>query len=111
MAGAAENRSCPWARKPLAVAYHDEEWGVPVHDDRVLFEFLVLEGARVGLLDFGCVKHLSPETRRCFAAMAGAVILGVAENLTLGVLAHEGSTVIVCLNSLRLLFLKDAEIG
>ncbi|MCB1235866.1 MAG: cation-translocating P-type ATPase [Verrucomicrobiae bacterium] len=44
-------------------------------------------------------------------AMAGAVILGVAENLTLGVLAHEGSTVIVCLNSLRLLFLKDAEIG
>ena len=49
MAGAAENRSCPWARKPLAVAYHDEEWGVPVHDDRVLFEFLVLEGAQAGL--------------------------------------------------------------
>src|SRR3989304_2435221 len=34
---------------PLYVAYHDEEWGVPVHDDRVLFEFLLLEGAQAGL--------------------------------------------------------------
>ncbi|MDE3053442.1 MAG: DNA-3-methyladenine glycosylase I [Gemmatimonadota bacterium] len=40
---------CPWARTPLSVAYHDREWGVPVHDDRVLFEFLVLEGAQAGL--------------------------------------------------------------
>ncbi len=34
---------------PLYMAYHDEEWGVPVHDDRVLFEFLILEGAQAGL--------------------------------------------------------------
>ncbi len=40
---------CAWARNPLAIAYHDREWGVPVHDDRVLFEFLVLEGAQAGL--------------------------------------------------------------
>jgi DNA-3-methyladenine glycosylase I len=40
---------CPWARTPLSVAYHDEEWGVPVHDDRILFEFLTLEGAQAGL--------------------------------------------------------------
>lgn len=43
-------RRCGWARTdPLYVAYHDEEWGVPVHDDRRLFEFLVLEGAQAGL--------------------------------------------------------------
>jgi DNA-3-methyladenine glycosylase I len=41
---------CPWCGDdPLYVAYHDTEWGVPVHDDRVLFEFLILEGAQAGL--------------------------------------------------------------
>ena len=40
---------CAWARSPLGIRYHDEEWGVPVHDDRTLFEFLVLEGAQAGL--------------------------------------------------------------
>jgi DNA-3-methyladenine glycosylase I len=40
---------CAWAANPLAVAYHDAEWGVPVHDDRTLFEFLILEGAQAGL--------------------------------------------------------------
>jgi DNA-3-methyladenine glycosylase I len=42
-------RRCSWARNDLAIAYHDEEWGTPVHDDRTLFEFLVLEGAQAGL--------------------------------------------------------------
>jgi DNA-3-methyladenine glycosylase I len=40
---------CPWAKTELYVQYHDTEWGVPVHDDRLLFEFLVLEGAQAGL--------------------------------------------------------------
>jgi len=40
---------CDWARTPLAIAYHDREWGVPVHDDRTHFEFLILEGAQAGL--------------------------------------------------------------
>jgi DNA-3-methyladenine glycosylase I len=41
---------CPWAGdEPLMQAYHDDEWGVPVHDDRTLFEFLCLEGAQAGL--------------------------------------------------------------
>jgi DNA-3-methyladenine glycosylase I len=40
---------CSWARTPLGIAYHDAEWGVPVHDDRILFEFLTLEGAQAGL--------------------------------------------------------------
>jgi DNA-3-methyladenine glycosylase I len=38
-----------WARTPLSIEYHDREWGVPVHDDRTLFEFLTLEGAQAGL--------------------------------------------------------------
>ncbi len=40
---------CAWATTELAITYHDKEWGVPVHDDRVLFEFLILEGAQAGL--------------------------------------------------------------
>ena len=40
---------CAWARTELSIPYHDREWGVPVHDDRVLFEFLNLEGAQAGL--------------------------------------------------------------
>ena len=40
---------CGWPRNDLAILYHDQEWGVPKHDDRVLFEFLILEGAQAGL--------------------------------------------------------------
>ena len=40
---------CAWAKTDLSLAYHDTEWGVPQHDDRVLFEFLILEGAQAGL--------------------------------------------------------------
>jgi DNA-3-methyladenine glycosylase I len=40
---------CPWAKSPLDLEYHDKEWGVPHHDDRTLFELLILEGAQAGL--------------------------------------------------------------
>ena len=40
---------CPWATTEPAITYHDKEWGVPLHGDRVLFEFLILEGAQAGL--------------------------------------------------------------
>jgi len=40
---------CDWARTDLSIAYHDREWGVPHHDDRALFELLILEGAQAGL--------------------------------------------------------------
>ena len=40
---------CSWPKSELDIAYHDAEWGVPQHDDRVLFEFLILEGAQAGL--------------------------------------------------------------
>jgi DNA-3-methyladenine glycosylase I len=42
-------RRCHWAQSPLMIEYHDREWGVPLHDDRALFEFLILEGAQAGL--------------------------------------------------------------
>lgn len=50
-AAGAESQRCAWARSgdPAYVTYHDREWGVPVHDDRVHFEFLILEGAQAGL--------------------------------------------------------------
>jgi len=45
----AEKPRCAWARNERSIRYHDEEWGVPTHDDRTLFEFLILEGAQAGL--------------------------------------------------------------
>ena len=42
-------KRCSWPSSELDIEYHDNEWGVPVHDDRVLFEFLILEGAQAGL--------------------------------------------------------------
>ena len=44
-----EMKRCHWAKNEVNIAYHDEEWGVPVHDDRLLFEFVILEGAQAGL--------------------------------------------------------------
>jgi DNA-3-methyladenine glycosylase I len=44
-----ELHRCPWAKVDNDIRYHDTEWGVPVHDDRLLFEFLILEGAQAGL--------------------------------------------------------------
>jgi DNA-3-methyladenine glycosylase I len=58
---------CPWAGSdPLMVAYHDREWGVPVHDDRLLFEFLILEGAQAGL-SWSTVLHKRERYREVFA--------------------------------------------
>jgi len=44
-----EPSRCPWPTDDLMIRYHDKEWGVPVHDDRLLFEYLILEGAQAGL--------------------------------------------------------------
>ncbi len=58
-------KRCAWATNPLLTAYHDEEWGVPVHDDRRLFEFLVLEGAQAGL-SWDTVLRKRPRYREVF---------------------------------------------
>jgi DNA-3-methyladenine glycosylase I len=59
---------CAWAGSsdPVYLAYHDEEWGVPVHDDRTLFEFLVLEGAQAGL-SWRTILGKRPRYREAFA--------------------------------------------
>ena len=59
-------RRCHWARDPLDVAYHDREWGVPVRDDRRLFEFLLLEGAQAGL-SWSTILRKREAYRRAFA--------------------------------------------
>ena len=56
---------CAWAKRPLDIQYHDQEWGVPQHDDRVLFEFLVLEGAQAGL-SWSTILNKRPNYRRAF---------------------------------------------
>lgn len=58
---------CAWAGDdPRMIAYHDEEWGIPVHDDRVLFEFLILEGAQAGL-SWATILNKREAYRRAFA--------------------------------------------
>ncbi len=61
-----EKGRCPWARgDDFYIQYHDEEWGVPAHDDRLLFEFLVLEGFQAGL-SWHCVLKKRDNFRKAF---------------------------------------------
>ena len=64
---------CPWAGNDDYIAYHDVEWGVPVHDDRRLFEFLILEGAQAGL-SWQTILRKRENYRRAFDAFAPAVV-------------------------------------
>jgi len=59
-------KRCSWPSTELDIAYHDKEWGVPVHDDRVLFEFLTLEGAQAGL-SWSTILKKRENYRRAFA--------------------------------------------
>ena len=61
----AELIRCGWAKGDLYIRYHDEEWGVPVHDDRTLFEFLILEGAQAGL-SWSTILNKRENYRRAF---------------------------------------------
>src|SRR6476660_7480004 len=60
-----ERIRCAWATNELSIRYHDEEWGVPVHDDRTLFEFLILEGAQAGL-SWSTILNKRENYRRAF---------------------------------------------
>ncbi|MGH7517403.1 MAG: DNA-3-methyladenine glycosylase I [Gemmatimonadales bacterium] len=64
---------CAWARTELSTAYHDTEWGVPVHDDRVLFEFVTLEGAQAGL-SWETVLKKRARYRKAFAGFDPATV-------------------------------------
>lgn len=56
---------CAWAQSNLMISYHDEEWGLPLHDERLLFEFLILEGAQAGL-SWSTILQKRPYYRRVF---------------------------------------------
>jgi DNA-3-methyladenine glycosylase I len=59
-------RRCAWPKAALDIAYHDREWGIPVHDDRTLFEFLILEGAQAGL-SWSTILNKRDNYRQAFA--------------------------------------------
>jgi DNA-3-methyladenine glycosylase I len=64
---------CSWARNELAIRYHDQEWGVPVHDDRIFFEFLTLEGAQAGL-SWDTILQKRENYRKAFAGFDPAKV-------------------------------------
>src|SRR6266496_2522252 len=66
---------CPWATTEPNITYHDEEWGVPVHDDRLLFEFLILEGAQAGL-SWSTILKKRKAYRMAFDNFDPAVVAG-----------------------------------
>jgi DNA-3-methyladenine glycosylase I len=68
-----DKKRCQWAKTPLSIAYHDQEWGVPQHDDRILFEFLVLEGAQAGL-SWETILRKRDNYRRAFARFDPEVV-------------------------------------
>ena len=64
---------CPWATNPLNISYHDQEWGVPVHDDRRWFEFLILEGAQAGL-SWDTILQKRPHYQKVYAGFDPAKV-------------------------------------
>jgi DNA-3-methyladenine glycosylase I len=80
---------CGWAGNPLAVAYHDEEWGAPLHDDRGLFEFLVLEGAQAGL-SWDTILRKRPAYRTAFDNFDMERVARYDEAKTAALLADAG---------------------
>jgi DNA-3-methyladenine glycosylase I len=85
-----ELQRCPWAGSdPLMVAYHDEEWGVPVHDDRALFEFLILEGAQAGL-SWSTILKKRPSYRKAFDKFDPRKVARYDEAKFAALLADEG---------------------
>ena len=80
---------CPWANTELYIQYHDAEWGVPVHDDRLLFEFLVLEGAQAGL-SWETILKKRENYRRAFDNFDPAVVARYGQKKLKGLLADAG---------------------
>src|SRR5205809_3782700 len=81
---------CPWAgTDPRMIAYHDEEWGVPVHDDLLLFEFLTLEGAQAGL-SWQMILNKRDAYREAFAGFDPAKVAGFDSRRIARLLTNAG---------------------
>jgi DNA-3-methyladenine glycosylase I len=80
---------CHWAQSPLMIEYHDTEWGVPVHDDEKLFEFLILEGAQAGL-SWETILRKRENYRRAFEGFNAAKIARYDKRKVRALLADPG---------------------
>jgi DNA-3-methyladenine glycosylase I len=85
----AELKRCWWAQNPLSIRYHDEEWGVPSHDDQHLFEMIVLEGAQAGL-SWDTILRKRENYRRAFSNFAIEEVARFDSNKVKRLLADEG---------------------
>ena len=84
-----KTQRCRWAKSDLSIAYHDLEWGVPVHDDRTLFEFLILEGAQAGL-SWETILRKRDNYRRAFDNFDPAKVAEYNQRKTAKLLGDEG---------------------
>jgi len=82
-------KRCAWARTPLSIAYHDEEWGVPLHDDIRLFEFLILEGAQAGL-SWETILNKRDNYRRAFDGFNPAKVAKYGERKVAALMNDAG---------------------
>ena len=80
---------CGWARGDQYIAYHDEEWGVPLHDDRGLFEFLILEGAQAGL-SWSTILNKRESYRKAFDGFDAKKVARYGEKKVAALLADPG---------------------
>ena len=80
---------CAWATTPLGIKYHDEEWGVPLHDDRRLFEFLILEGAQAGL-SWELILNRRESYREAFDGFDPAAVAAYGDEKAAELLANPG---------------------
>ena len=80
---------CDWAASGLMIPYHDEEWGVPLHDDRMLFEFLILEGAQAGL-SWNTILNKRENYRSAFDDFDPATVAGYGDAKVESLLADAG---------------------
>jgi DNA-3-methyladenine glycosylase I len=80
---------CAWARDALSIQYHDREWGVPLHDDRALFEFLILEGAQAGL-SWSTILAKRPAYRAAFDRFDPRKVARYGEEKIAALLANPG---------------------
>jgi DNA-3-methyladenine glycosylase I len=84
-----EPKRCAWATTPAMIDYHDCEWGVPQHDDRVLFEFLILEGAQAGL-SWSTILNKRAAYRKAFSGFNPARVARYDAKKVRELLANEG---------------------
>jgi DNA-3-methyladenine glycosylase I len=80
---------CSWATNELSIEYHDTEWGVPLHDDRALFEFLILEGAQAGL-SWDTILRKRENYRAAFDNFDPAKVARYDDKKVAELLANEG---------------------